>query len=425
MKIAIVNQPMDGIIPPHQNSIGIWTYQVARRLAPSCDVAVYARWRRLQPKVEHDENVNYRFVLAAPNRVSSKFSKLFSRFYQVKRPLIASSLYHLEYILQVAYDLRKHPSDIIHIHNFSQFVPIIRAFNPKAKIVLQMHCEWLTQFDPTLVRQRLNKTDLILSSSQYIIEKIRRHFPDFADRCHPVISGIDVDHFVSTGNHNVAQSNKTKQVLFVGRVSPEKGVHILLDAFREVIKHFPDTHLNIVGPVGLVPFEFIIALSDEDKVRDLASFYQGNDYLSHLKTRLSSDVVARVFFRGFIPYSNLINYYRNADVFVFPSVWNEPLGVPPIEAMASEVPVVATRGGGLKEIVEEGKTGLLVERGDASALANAILYLLQNEDLRRKMGKAARQRAVEHFSWKRTTERLLYQYRSIYESNEKKELDDV
>jgi glycosyltransferase involved in cell wall biosynthesis len=87
--------------------------------------------------------------------------------------------------------------------------------------------------------------------------------------------------------------------------------------------------------------------------------------------------------------------------------------MPIIEAMACEVPVVATRSGGIPEIVAAGRTGLLVERGDAAALAEAILFLFANEDLRQTMGKAARQRVLERFSWERVAEDLLCMYEGM------------
>jgi len=93
--------------------------------------------------------------------------------------------------------------------------------------------------------------------------------------------------------------------------------------------------------------------------------------------------------------------------------------MPIVEAMATGVPIVATRGGGTPELVVDGETGLLVERGDASALAEAILRLLSDEKLRKSMGRAARKRAVELFSWDQIVKNLLYLYQEIGEANDK------
>ena len=433
MKIALVHQPIGTISPSALGgSIDIWIYEVARRLARSCDVIVYAKKGRHQKRVEYNQGVLYRRISTAVDEwfpyISTAVDKLgrfpgFRNvrrplfFRNVKRPLFASSLYYLTYALQVAKELRAEKCDIVHLHNFSQFVPIIRAFNPKIKIVLHMHCEWLTQLDRAMIESRLREVDLVIGCSEYITEKIRRRFPQFAKRCQTIYNGVDFNHFFSENNHSATKKNGVKQLLFVGRNSPEKGLHVLLDAFQIVLERYPQAQLEIVGPQQSAPIEFIVALSDDPKVSDLVSFY-GGSYISHLQGKLSSGVASHVSFTGFVSRRQLINCYRDADVFVFPSVWNEPFGMPPIEAMATEVPVVATRVGGITEIVEDGKTGILVEPGDASALAEVILSLLSDKDLRKSMGEAARLRVVELFSWEQIVENLLRQYKNICPDND-------
>lgn len=109
-----------------------------------------------------------------------------------------------------------------------------------------------------------------------------------------------------------------------------------------------------------------------------------------------------VSFTGLVQHSELHKHYQNSDVFILPSVCHEAFGMPIIEAMAMELPVIATRSGAFPEIVKEGQTGILVEPGDSDALAEAILILLSDENLRKSMGKSGQQRALEKFSWKVT-----------------------
>ena len=140
--------------------------------------------------------------------------------------------------------------------------------------------------------------------------------------------------------------------------------------------------MNIIGGPGEAPIEFTISISDDDKTAGLAAFYPNGvrsgwgEYFSYLQQQLPADVAAKVFFRGSLEQSELADYYGNADIFVFPSVWHEPFGIPLIEAMACQVPVVATRSGGMTEIVQDGKSGLIVERGDAESLAEALITLI-------------------------------------------------
>ncbi|NES23596.1 MAG: glycosyltransferase family 4 protein [Symploca sp. SIO3E6] len=421
MKIALVAQPLDLVIHPSRNSLGIWIYEVARRLAKSCDVIVYTKKGRLQQKalqekVARDEGVNYQLVPIALDRVLLKLLQPWARISNSEHPLFASKLYYLGYALQVAIDLRNQQCDVVHLFNFSQFVPVIRACNPNLKIILRMSCEWLTQLEHSMIQQRLKEVDLIIGCSDYITENTRRSFPQFAHRCQTLLNGRDVNYFVPSNSQRDTKTNEIKKLLFIGRISPEKGVHILLDAFAQVVESYPQVELEIVGSRGVVPKEFIVELSNNPRVQSLAAFY-AEDYWLHLQNQLTGALAQKVFFRNYTPHFELINRYQQADIFIFPSVWDEPSGNPPIEAMAVGVPVISTRTGGTAEYVEDGKTGLLVEPGNPSSLAAAILRLLENENLRTAMGKAGRQRAVALFSWERVVENLLSKYEHICDTS--------
>ncbi|MHB1422892.1 MAG: glycosyltransferase, partial [Gemmataceae bacterium] len=113
---------------------------------------------------------------------------------------------------------------------------------------------------------------------------------------------------------------------------------------------------------------------------------------------------------GHVPWPKLMDCYRRAALFVMPSYY-ETFGISCVEAMAFGLPVVATRAGGLPEVVEDGVTGLLVPPGDPAALAAAMARLLADPDLRRRMGQAGRQRAIEKF----TAERVVRETISVYE----------
>jgi glycosyltransferase involved in cell wall biosynthesis len=417
MKIAFLHQPICTVSLTNLNSsVEIITYEMAHRLAKYCDVIVYAKKGRNEKEFEYYQGVQYRRISAYADEkfdyIASGIERKLLRFYNFRRPLFASKLYYLTYALQVARELRSEKCDIVHIHNFSQFIPIIRALNPDIKIVLHMHCEWLAQLDRAMIERRLKEADLVIGVSQYITEQVRCRFPQFAKRCQTLHNGVDVTTFVSDSRHSAPKKNGIKQLLFVGRVSPEKGVHVLLEAFQIVLKQYPQVQLKIVGQQYPLPIACLVALSNDPKVIDLKRFYGGN-YISHLHDQLSPSAACHVSFVGTVPQRLLTTFYRDADVAVFPSVCNEPCALPLTEAMAAEIPVIATRGGGTPEIIVNGETGVLVERGDASALAEAILRLLSDEELRKSMGRAARKRAVELFSWEQTAKNLLKLYESI------------
>jgi glycosyltransferase involved in cell wall biosynthesis len=111
-------------------------------------------------------------------------------------------------------------------------------------------------------------------------------------------------------------------------------------------------------------------------------------------------VAERVTFVDRVPHDRTRQYYDEADVFVFPSIF-EAFPIPPIEAMAAGVPVVASKAGGVVESVVHEETGLLVEREDAAGLAAAILRLAEDEALRASMGEVGRDRVRELYPWSR------------------------
>ncbi|MCP5099947.1 MAG: glycosyltransferase family 4 protein [Chloroflexi bacterium] len=199
--------------------------------------------------------------------------------------------------------------------------------------------------------------------------------------------------------------------MFVGRVSPEKGVHDLIEAFCLVAERFPNVDLDIVGPVGAMPKAFIVGTSDDPDIVALSRFYD-EEYGTHLRRLISPQLQERVHFWGGIAHPEIVDYYRRAGMLVNPS-YSESFGMSLIEAMASETPVVVTRVGGMVEIVERGKGGIIVERGNIPELAAAMSRLLEDDGLRAEMGKNGRFAATEYFSWSQIAQGLRMQYEQL------------
>jgi glycosyltransferase involved in cell wall biosynthesis len=107
----------------------------------------------------------------------------------------------------------------------------------------------------------------------------------------------------------------------------------------------------------------------------------------------------------------LVKFYSRANVFVAPSIWDEPLGLVILEAMACETPVVVTRKGGIPLAVKDGQNGLFIRPRNSNDIVEKVNLLLTNENLRNKMAKKARQIAEEKFSWEKIGKR----FENIYE----------
>lgn len=413
MRVAFVSQPWSRVVAPVEqaDSIAIWTYEVAKRLARNVDVTIYSKAMPGRPRFERHEDVKYRRVPLLRDQLWRRVLRKVITPLGIETPDFNSVLYHRAYITQIALALRRRDYDIVHLHQFSQFAPIVRVLAPRARIVLHMQAEWLTQLDPTIVDERLRSVDGIFTCSAFLAEKIKARFPHHADRCYVVGNGIDVEHLAGTVPKPQAERPAPPRVLFVGRVSPEKAVHVVVQAFTKVAEKVPDAHLDILGPDAVAPKEFIIGLADDPKVRALAPWYDG-DYYTRLKELVPAALRDRVHFAGEVGRLGLKDHYAGAAVLVNPSL-SETFGMTLIEALVSGVPVVATRVGGMQEIVVHGETGLFAEPGDPDSLADNIVRLLKDPKLRQSIADTGRRMVLERFTWDKVTEQALNAYRRI------------
>ncbi len=158
MKIAFVSQPIDTIVPPYQNSVGTCTMGAARKLARYADVLVYGlKDNHRNPAAPLVENgINFRFFPSTlRDRMLFDAQNKYARLFHRVTPISTSSWLFPDYGHQVAVDLQHEGCDVIHLQHCSQYAPIIRTLNPKAKIVLHLHAEWFSQIDPAVIAARL------------------------------------------------------------------------------------------------------------------------------------------------------------------------------------------------------------------------------------------------------------------------------
>jgi glycosyltransferase involved in cell wall biosynthesis len=162
--------------------------------------------------------------------------------------------------------------------------------------------------------------------------------------------------------------------------------------------------------------EAVNILKDEMDFR--VTFVDNEKWLLKLAPRLVNEfgLNSIVDFTGRVPTDELVRHYNEARLFVTSSV-HEGFGLPLAEAMACGAPAVGTEIGAYREIAEHGKHAWLVPPADPRALADAIRKLWHDDELRRKLGEAARQRIVEEFSWRKAAEETLAVYEEVMPSN--------
>jgi glycosyltransferase involved in cell wall biosynthesis len=420
-RIAIVGQPWDNVAAKSDNSIVVIAYQLARRLAPDWRVTIYGRRGSGQKRweIDNEESIEFKRL-----RVCQKPQVLIERLLSVlacykKRHVhyTLSIWYHLFYALRVSVSIRVSKYDAVLVHNFLQFAWIIKLFNPSVTICLSMHCEWLTQFATAANERRLHAVDLITGCSDYITEKIKIRFPSISARCQTVYDGVDTDRFCPD-TEIAAPDGGPARLLYVGRLSPEKGIHILIQAFKILAESRPTLQLHLVGSAHTQRYLYLASDLNDPAAASLEQFYgkrlaemvrrqlilRDRSYATDLAAAAAGD--ERIVFHAPVPQIKTIEFYRRASVLVFPSVWNEPSGLPTFESQACGLPVVSTYSGGIPEYVEDGRTGMLVRRGDAQELALAISRVIDDPALARAMGKAGRQRVLERFTWEVSARRL-------------------
>jgi glycosyltransferase involved in cell wall biosynthesis len=423
MKIAIVNQPQDPIEAGEEQrgSVAIVNWELAKRLAQRHEVTVYAPRSNGQASYERWRTIEIRRVPFVA-RTFHKAMQLLAGRVGARPPYINSPLYYREYFMQVAGELRRHPVDLLHFPQQLQFAAAFKRAVPEAKIVLHMHQDELAQLDYDLLRRQLANIDSVVTVSDFVTERARARFPEHAASIHTIGNGVDVGRFRPDLRRNGAASGQPIRLLFVGRISPDKGVHLLAEAFDRVARERDDVELTLVGKVGMLPFDLVSLLLNDDPaaLESLRPFYgrstlswltkevlgQKRSYRQDLEARLSPAAAGRVRFVGSVSLEELIRLYSNADLLVLPSIWRESYGLPVAESMASGVPVLASDCGGVPELVDVGVTGLLVPRLDVGALTASLRELLSDVGRLRTMGRAARLRAERLLTWDRSAARL-------------------
>jgi spore coat protein SA len=412
--------PEDEALPVIQarGSISDVIWQLAKRLADRYEIVFATRPHPVLGGADVETD-GIRYVRAdaaqdqAVSAVVHRLNQVQRRLHLRDLPYAGRSYYFRGYASRHASRFRREGVALVNIHNNSQWIPVLRRALPTVPIVLHMHCEWLAEIPYADGAARLRQVDRVLGVSEQIASQIRERFPEEADKVGVLRHGIDTSAFPSADETRASRGAEVEAlrrrlglgsgpvVLFLGRISPEKGLHVLVEALPRLLERVPDAQVVFCGAfAGLRS-----PLPSRDR-RELAGHPpEWRAYYPQQLQRLAAPYGRHVVFAGPISPVELPLVYALADVYVQPSLF-EAFGLPVAEAMASGVPVIGSDAGGIPEQVDDGVTGYLFPFGDSAALAGALTRVLCDPSLGAALGRAGRERVRRLATWELAAEQL-------------------
>lgn len=279
--------------------------------------------------------------------------------------------------------------EIVHIHSASRasfkrklyFFRLSKLFNKK--VILHIHGAEFMQFYEECNLEQKNVIKKTMISADMVIALSSRWKNDLIkisqrDNVKVIYNPVLVDRF------NKSYCNEDN-LIFMGRVGKRKGIYDLLEIMPKIIHNYPNVKLYICGD------------GDIDNVKQII---------------LDNKLDKNIYLLGWISGDEKLEILSKSSINILPS-YNEGLPVSILEAMSTGIPTIATNIAGIPEEIENGKNGYLIEVGDKDALYNSIIDLLENPELRKKMGNASLIKVKKYFDISVIEKQLLEIYKKI------------
>lgn len=239
-------------------------------------------------------------------------------------------------------------------------------------------------------KMAVEAADGVIAVSSEMKQDILKFYPIPDERITVIHNGIDLEEYrpVSDQDYLREQGIIEPYILFVGRISRQKGILQLVEAFCSL----PESRLNLVLCAS--------APDTPELEQELKEKIDGHPKIKWLNQM--------------VPKKDVIQLYSHAEAFVCPSIY-EPFGIINLEAMACQTPVIASKVGGIKEVVVDGETGILVPPDNPARLAEAIHRVTSDPDLAQKFKENGRKRVEEHFGWDKIAAKTKRLYEKVIE----------
>jgi spore coat protein SA len=312
------------------------------------------------------------------------------------------------YVMEIIKQIREIKPDVIHLMNRPWFLPILRQhLKSEHKIILHHFNNYLMEMPKEKAWSYLKLADAFIGCSRFTVNAdVVSRFPEFKDKAYVVSNGIDTDKFdpsridqakLEELRHKYSITKSESVILYVGRLSEDKGAEELIRAFRKIVieKEHRGVKLMVVG----------------------ASFFGGSTNMTPFIKRLheiSRDIKDKIVFTGFISRKDIQDIFALGSIVVVPSIVHDASPNVVYEGSSMKIPVVGSVRGGIPELIENGKTGLLVnDPKDIDDLAEKILYFINNLEERRSFGEAGREYMIKNFTWKTVAAKTENVYKEV------------
>ena len=272
---------------------------------------------------------------------------------------------------------------------FERYPPLVVKLHTPESIVFRL--DKVTQtLDYYLIRYLeewwIRRANKVIGLSKSIVDLSCKFFRIAYNNFPIVPNPVDTEYFRPENRKGIQDS---PLILYVGRLEFRKGVHVLIRSIPAVLKHFPEAKFLFIG--------------DDCGMKEYM-----NKNIDELKLRENIELIGQIW------RSELLEYYRKSTICIIPSLWeNHPFVL--LEAMSCGKPVIASNAGGMAEIIDHGKDGILVPPGSPQLLADNIVDILKNDEKRKNLGENARKKMESQYSPFKVVQKTLAIYEQLIE----------
>ena len=309
-------------------------------------------------------------------------------------------LSYLYLFLSARWRLRYLQPDIVHAH-FAPTYGAIAAFSGYHPFVLSVwgsdiiwhNSSPMPWFLSLINRYALKRADMITATSQFLIRRTKA-FISSSRKIQHIPFGIDCQYFTPKLSNSLDLDFQEFRIGFVKKLASIYGPDILIKALPLILQEVPQARLIMAGR--------------EDQKKQLQRLAKNLGIADKIK------------FLGFVPHEQVPPLLNTFFVFVNPSICQESFGVSILEASACEIPVVATKVGGVPEVCLDQQTGFLVPPNDPKSLARVIIQLAHNVPRRRQIGQAARNFVLNRYQWQNNVNEMIHLFNQLINSKHDK-----